>query len=111
MDYVPLEESNTSIKVKSIFCLVIAPEMKRKGIAMLPLLERICKDAIQDGFDVVEAYPYKVSSYQSSDFGGHFENHMRQRNINKKFGCFFLLFYTITPKRPLTKNQRPFRYL
>jgi len=72
MDYVPLEESNTGIKVKSIFCFVIAPEMKRKGIATL-LLGRACKDAFQDGFDFVEAYPYKESSYQSSDFGGHFE--------------------------------------
>jgi GNAT superfamily N-acetyltransferase len=72
MDYVPLEEANTDIKVKSIFCFMIAPEMKRKGIATL-LLERVCKDAIQDGFDFVEAYPYKESSYQSSDFGGHFE--------------------------------------
>ncbi len=72
MDYVPIEESNTGIKVKSIFCFVIAPEMKRKGIATL-LLERVCKDAVQDGFDFVEAYPYKESSYQSSDFGGHFE--------------------------------------
>lgn len=72
MSYVPLEESNTGIKVKSIFCFVIAPEMRRKGIATL-LLERVCKDAVQDGFDFVEAYPYKEFSYQSSDFGGHFE--------------------------------------
>ncbi len=72
MSYVPLEESNSSIKVKSIFCFVIAPEMKRKGIATL-ILERACKDAIQEGFDFLEAYPYKESGYQSSDFGGHFE--------------------------------------
>jgi len=72
MDYVPLEEFNTGIKVKSIFCFVIASEIKRKGIATL-LLERVCKDAVQDGFDFVEAYPNKESSYQSSDFGGHFE--------------------------------------
>ncbi|MDD3999824.1 MAG: GNAT family N-acetyltransferase, partial [Bacilli bacterium] len=50
----------------------IAPEMKRKGIATL-LLERVCNDAAQDGFDFVEAYPYKASSYQSSDFGGYLE--------------------------------------
>ncbi len=72
MNYVPLETSGTTIKVKSIFCFVIAPEMQRKGIATL-LLDRICKDAVQDGFDFVEAYPYKESSYQSSDFGGHYE--------------------------------------
>ncbi|MFA7673663.1 MAG: GNAT family N-acetyltransferase [Clostridia bacterium] len=76
MDYVPLEESDPSIKVKSVFCFVIAPQMKRKGIATL-LLEHVCKDAIQDGFDFVEAYPYKESSYQSSDFGGHSEMYMK----------------------------------
>ncbi len=70
MSYVPLEESNPSIKVKSIFCFVIAPEMKRKGIATF-LLERVCKDAIHDGFDFLEAYPYKESSFQSSNFGGY----------------------------------------
>ena len=70
MDYVPLEEPDVGIHVKSVFCFVIAPEMRRKGIASL-LLERVCKDAAQDGFDFVEAYPYKESGYQSSDFGGH----------------------------------------
>lgn len=72
MDYVPLEESGTDIKVKSIFCFVIAPEMKRRGIATL-LLDRVCRDAAQDGFSFAEAYPYKESSYQSSDFGGYFQ--------------------------------------
>lgn len=83
MSYVPLEKSNSGIKVKSIFCFVIAPEMKRQGIATR-LLERVCKDAAQDGFDIVEAYPYKESSYQSSDYGGHFE-------MYKKAGFHVLL--------------------
>jgi GNAT superfamily N-acetyltransferase len=52
------DESNLNIKIKSIFCFVIAPEMKRKGIAT-KLLERVCKDAVNDGFDFVEAYPKK----------------------------------------------------
>ncbi|QRN84369.1 GNAT family N-acetyltransferase [Chloroflexota bacterium] len=72
MSHVPLEEPGRGIKVKSIFCFMIAPEMKRQGIATL-LLERVCKDAEDDGFDFVEAYPYKEASYQSSDFGGYFE--------------------------------------
>ena len=72
MDYVPIDDIDADIKVKSIFCFVIAPEMKRKGIATL-LLERVCEDAAQDGFDFVEVYPYKEASWQSSDFGGHFE--------------------------------------
>lgn len=45
-------------KVKSIFCFVIAPSMKRKGIAT-KLIEFICQDASRDGYDFVEAYPYK----------------------------------------------------
>ncbi|NLT13717.1 MAG: GNAT family N-acetyltransferase [Clostridiales bacterium] len=58
MGYVPVEESETGKKVKSIYCFLIAPEMKRKGIATL-LLERVCQDALCDGFDYVEAYPNK----------------------------------------------------
>ncbi|WMJ86040.1 GNAT family N-acetyltransferase [Anaerocolumna sp. MB42-C2] len=82
MFYVPLEEANEDIKVKSIFCFTIAPEKKRQGIATL-LLESVCKDAAQDGFDFVEVYPYKESSYQSSNFGGHFE-------MYKKAGFYVL---------------------
>ncbi len=33
--------TNSVLKEKSVFCFVIAPEMKRKGIATL-LLERVC---------------------------------------------------------------------
>lgn len=72
MDYVPLEGRTADSKVKSLFCFMIAPDMKRKGIATM-LLERVCQDAARDDFDFVEVYPYKESSYQSSDFGGHFE--------------------------------------
>lgn len=49
-------ETEENSKVKSVFCFVIAPEMRRKGVAKL-LLERVCEDAAKDGFDVVEAYP------------------------------------------------------
>lgn len=72
MGYVPLEEPETGVRVKSVFCFTIAPEWKRKGVAT-QLLERVCQDALQDGFDFVEAYPYQESSFQSSDFGGHVE--------------------------------------
>ena len=67
MHYVPLDDINTGLKVKSIFCFVIAPEMRRKGIATL-LMERVCLDAEREGFDFIEAYPYK-----GTDFGGHYE--------------------------------------
>ena len=72
MNDVPVEEPGAGLKVKSIYCFMIAPEMKRKGIATL-LLDRVCKDAAQDGFDLVEVYPYKDPDHQSSDFGGYVE--------------------------------------
>jgi len=51
----PIENYIDDVKVKSIFCFVISPKMQRKGIAT-KLVERICNDAADDGFDFVEAY-------------------------------------------------------
>lgn len=72
MGFVPTEESNPDIKVKSVFCFAIAPEMRRKGIAKL-FLERVCQDAAQDGFDFVEAYPNKEFINEAEDFVGPVE--------------------------------------
>ncbi|MGB8455283.1 MAG: GNAT family N-acetyltransferase [Anaerocolumna sp.] len=83
MAYVPLDESGNDIKVKSIFCFMIAPDMKRQGIAT-QLLERVCKDAVQDGFDFLETYPYKKSSYQSSDFGCFKFGNMKIKKVYRK---------------------------
>jgi len=44
------------MKVKSIFCFTVAPDMRKIGVAT-QLLERVCKDAADDGFDYIEAYP------------------------------------------------------
>lgn len=74
MNYVPIEESNTGIKVKSIFCFTIVPEMRRKGIATR-LMERVCEDAAQDGFDFVEAYPNK--EFNEMNNGGPFEMYIK----------------------------------
>ena len=63
----PLDDLEQGVKVKSVFCFVIAPEMRRQGIAAL-LLEHVCREAAQEGFDVVEAYPWK-----QWDFGGYYE--------------------------------------
>ncbi len=72
MNYVPLDDIKNGVNVKSIFCFVIAQGMKRKGIATR-LLNRVCEDAYQDGFDYVEAYPSKNPGYQPADFKGHFD--------------------------------------
>ena len=65
--YYPIGEYRADVRVKSIFCFVVAPDMQRKGIAMR-LVEYVCADAAADGFDFVEAYP-KVE-YTSIDFVG-----------------------------------------
>lgn len=76
MGSVSTEESKPDIKVKSIFCFAIAPEMRRKGIAKL-LLERVCQDAAQDGFDFVEAYPKKEFINEAEDFMGPVQLYMK----------------------------------
>jgi len=76
LDYVPLDAPDESSKVKSIFCFVIAPEWKRRGIATA-LLERVCADAAREGFVFAEAYPYRDANWQSSDFGGHLEMYQK----------------------------------
>ena len=49
------EESNK--KAKSIVCFCISPELRGKGIASW-LLEKICSDAADDGYEYIEAYPF-----------------------------------------------------
>lgn len=72
MTSVKTNEPNPDIKVKSIFCFAIAPRMKRKGIAT-QLLERVCKDAADEGFEFVEAYPNKTFINVFRDFMGPLE--------------------------------------
>jgi GNAT superfamily N-acetyltransferase len=69
---IPTEDVGSNIKIKSIFCFVIAPKMKRKGIATR-LLERVIQDAGQDGFDFVEVYPNKEFTDESEEFMGPLE--------------------------------------
>ena len=83
-----MEDFAAGVKVKSIFCFVIAPEMRRKGIAK-QLQAYICQDAAQDGFAYVEAYPEKkfvnvcddyqgpVEIYRKSGFIVHYETEQK----------------------------------
>ena len=68
--FIPTEESAPELRVKSVFCFVIAPEMRRQGIAS-QLLARICQDAAADGFDYVEAYPEKEVTANTENFMGY----------------------------------------
>jgi len=67
--YWPIEEVRADIKIKSIFCFLIAPEMQRKGVAT-GLIERVCIDAAAEGFDFVEACVEKKPRKGATDFMG-----------------------------------------
>lgn len=64
-----IEDYPADVRVKSIFCFVIAPDMRRKGIAT-QLVERVCKDAAAEGYDYVEAYANREFSEEDHDFRG-----------------------------------------
>lgn len=88
------EESSPDIKVKSVFCFVISPEMRRNGVAAL-LLKRVCEDAAQDGFDFVEAYPNKEFINTEADCMG-------PAKLYEKSG--FTAYYEIGPKLVMRKK-------
>ena len=96
MGSIPTEESTLGIKVKSIFCFAITPEMKRKGISK-QFLERVCQDAAQDGFDFVEAYPNKYFIDEAEDFMGPIE-------LYKKFD--FTVYYETEKKLVMRKKLK-----
>ena len=49
-------EHETSNKIKSVVCFLVAPDMRGKGIAT-QLLERVCADAETESYDFIEGYP------------------------------------------------------
>lgn len=64
----PIAREPDGIRVKSVFCFVIAPDWQRRGIATR-LLQRVCQDAAREGYDFVEAYV--DTNTESEDFRGY----------------------------------------
>lgn len=62
-------QSGQDERVKSVYCFLVAPDMKRKGIAK-QLLQYVCQDAAACGFDYVEAYPRKDAADERMSFMG-----------------------------------------
>lgn len=65
----PIKKDESHVKVKSILCFAVSPEMRGKGVAT-QLLKRVCEDAKADGFDFVEAYPNHSFISTEDDFMG-----------------------------------------
>ena len=66
----PDENCKDYEKVKFIFCFVIAPDYRRKGIAS-QLLEFICDDAKAEGYNYVEVFTKK--EFENDGFRGVYE--------------------------------------
>lgn len=96
MGAVPTEKATPEITVKSIFCLAISPKVRRQGVASL-LVERVCLDAANDGFDFVEAYPNKEFIDEAEDFMGPV-------NLYKKKG--FTQYYETEEKFVMRKQLK-----
>lgn len=69
-------ETDADTKVKSVFCFLVAPEQRGRGIAQ-SLLERVCKDAAEEGYTCVEAYPFADEKFE---FQYHGTVNMYERN-------------------------------
>ena len=76
MTSVDTTETSPDTKTKSVYCLTIAPGLKRKGVAA-QLLNRVCDDAAADGFDYIEAYPSKQFVDEFRSFMGPLELYKR----------------------------------
>ncbi len=88
-------ESSPDVKVKSIYCFTVAPDMKRKGIAT-KLLERVCHDAVNDGYNFIEAYPEKQPTDVSRGFNGPLELYKRKgftiyQNVKNEYSDIFVM--------------------
>ena len=55
-EYRDIWADNEDLPVKSVTCFIIAPEARRKGVAAA-ILARAAKDAAEEGYRVLEAYP------------------------------------------------------
>ncbi len=74
--YIATEENSPEIRVKAVFCFAIAPAVQRRGIAT-QLLDRVCQEAAQEGYDFVEAYPDRIITEKSEDFVGYAQMYER----------------------------------
>jgi GNAT superfamily N-acetyltransferase len=77
--------NDKNLKIKSIVCFTIAPDMRGKGIATR-LLDRICSDAVKEPFSCLEAYPIKGEGNSFDHYVGPYKLYKNKGfNIYKEF--------------------------
>ena len=73
-------------KIMSIVCYIIAPDLRRKGIAR-KLLQRVCEDAKKEGYAFVEAYPRLGSLTCAEHYHGPLELYIKEGfSVHKELG-------------------------
>lgn len=72
MIYGKTEIKKEHSKIKSIFCFTVAPDMRGKHVATA-LLERIIKDAKEEGYEYLEGYPNKEETDMYYNYVGPME--------------------------------------
>lgn len=65
------EDEERGKKVKAVVCFTIKPAMRGKGIAT-QLLTRVCRDAAEEGYFYIEAYPIKGEPDVFENYHGPF---------------------------------------
>ena len=66
-------------QIKSIVCFEISPEYRGKGIAT-QLLNRVCSDALAEGYEYVEAYPSDQIPLPSQDLSDYMKRLVSQNS-------------------------------
>lgn len=62
--------------IKSVFCLTVASDKRRQGIATT-LLQHVVSDASDEGYTLVEAYPSKIHKTMD-DYEGYLDMYLRE---------------------------------
>jgi GNAT superfamily N-acetyltransferase len=69
------EPEYAGMKVGVIVCFLVAPEHRRQGVATR-LMSRACADFLDQGYDIVEAYPRKEGKSDAENYLGPLEMYL-----------------------------------
>ena len=69
-------EQDDNLKIKSIFCFLVAPQYRGRGVAQ-NLLDKVCEEALKEGYKYIETYPFADRGFE---FQYHGTQKMYERN-------------------------------
>ena len=79
------DSNDDNNRIKSIVCFIVAPEMRRQGVATM-LLDHVCTEAKINNFSCIEAYPSKKTGNSFDHYPGPLELYKKKDFvIHKEF--------------------------